>query len=224
MNLYIVRHGDPDYANDSLTPKGKEQAQRLVEHFKNIKIDKLFVSTHGRTIETAQPLIDKYNLIKIDAPWAREDIGAKYFMTIINKKPYWYVNAPKWKTLFLSEKMIRYGANWYKHPEIKKTPMAEGYRIMKESVDNFFKELGLIHDRKHRYYKVIKELPENVVIIAHGGFAISFISNLLDISYPLFAEYFGNIDCTAVTKIVFPNKKVSRPYIGYFNDINHLKD
>ena len=31
MILYVIRHGDPDYSTDTLTPKGKLQAQALAK-------------------------------------------------------------------------------------------------------------------------------------------------------------------------------------------------
>ena len=33
MKLYIIRHGNPDYANDCLTPLGKRQAEALSRRF-----------------------------------------------------------------------------------------------------------------------------------------------------------------------------------------------
>lgn len=31
MRLYIIRHGDPDYANDTITPAGHREAQALAQ-------------------------------------------------------------------------------------------------------------------------------------------------------------------------------------------------
>ena len=35
MRILIVRHGDPDYEKDSLTPKGFREAELLAERFVN---------------------------------------------------------------------------------------------------------------------------------------------------------------------------------------------
>ena len=37
MKLVLVRHGDPDYENDTLTDKGKREAQLLAGRMKDIK-------------------------------------------------------------------------------------------------------------------------------------------------------------------------------------------
>ena len=39
MEILLIRHGDPDYANDSLTPQGIFEAQRLAEALEGVDID-----------------------------------------------------------------------------------------------------------------------------------------------------------------------------------------
>jgi len=39
MILYIIRHGDPDYANDTLTEYGWRQAEALGERMAKEKLD-----------------------------------------------------------------------------------------------------------------------------------------------------------------------------------------
>ncbi len=63
MLLYIIRHGETygningdGFSETQLTPAGKEQARLLGERFKNEKIDKIYTSTLGRAVETAQSI------------------------------------------------------------------------------------------------------------------------------------------------------------------------
>ena len=53
MRLLIIRHGDPDYAIDSLTEKGKREAQFLAERLQKEKIDAFYLSPLGRAQATA---------------------------------------------------------------------------------------------------------------------------------------------------------------------------
>lgn len=55
MLLYLIRHGDPDYATDSLTERGKLQAEAVGKRMAKMKIDKVFSSPLGRAKETAEP-------------------------------------------------------------------------------------------------------------------------------------------------------------------------
>ena len=44
MRLLIIRHGDPDYAKDSLTEKGKLQAQALAKRLAVHGLDRIYAS------------------------------------------------------------------------------------------------------------------------------------------------------------------------------------
>jgi tetrapyrrole methylase family protein/MazG family protein len=52
MRILIIRHGDPDYANDTLTEKGHREASLLAQKLKNEKIDHIFCSPLGRAKDT----------------------------------------------------------------------------------------------------------------------------------------------------------------------------
>ena len=48
MRLLIIRHGDPDYEQDSLTPKGWCEAELLSERISKMNIKDFYVSPLGR--------------------------------------------------------------------------------------------------------------------------------------------------------------------------------
>jgi probable phosphoglycerate mutase len=54
MLLYIVRHGDPIYETDSLTERGKLQAEAVGKRMYDARIDRIFSSPMGRARETAE--------------------------------------------------------------------------------------------------------------------------------------------------------------------------
>ena len=41
MRFLIIRHGDPDYAHDSLTPKGFREAEALAVRLKKEGVNKI---------------------------------------------------------------------------------------------------------------------------------------------------------------------------------------
>ena len=53
MQLIIVRHGDPNYAIDSLTKEGKEEAKLLAKRLEKENIDYFYCSPLGRAKKTA---------------------------------------------------------------------------------------------------------------------------------------------------------------------------
>jgi len=41
MMLYIVRHGDPDYEHNTITPHGHKEAAALAQWFRDIPLDEI---------------------------------------------------------------------------------------------------------------------------------------------------------------------------------------
>ena len=67
MDILLIRHGDPNYADDCLTDLGKVEAGLLAESLLELPIDDIYVSPLGRAQETsAFTLRAKINLQK---PW-----------------------------------------------------------------------------------------------------------------------------------------------------------
>ena len=55
MILYYVRHGDPIYNPDGLTPLGKRQAEACAKLLCRTGLDEIYSSTSQRAIDTATP-------------------------------------------------------------------------------------------------------------------------------------------------------------------------
>ncbi|HMB00725.1 MAG TPA: histidine phosphatase family protein [Spirochaetota bacterium] len=72
MRIYIIRHGDPDYELDSLTPRGELEAVALAEYLSTMKVDYLFSSPLGRAIKTASFSESLLQLPVEILPWAAE--------------------------------------------------------------------------------------------------------------------------------------------------------
>ncbi len=53
MLLYYIRHGDPIYDPDSLTPLGERQEEALAKRIANYGIDQIYASTSNRAYRTA---------------------------------------------------------------------------------------------------------------------------------------------------------------------------
>ena len=69
MLLYYVRHGEPTYDPDELTPNGKRQAEAVARRLARFGLDKIFSSTAIRAQQTAKPaaeLTRQYNALKAE--------------------------------------------------------------------------------------------------------------------------------------------------------------
>lgn len=54
MKLLIVRHGDPDYSIDSLTPKGWHEAELLKNRLTKLDVAAFYCSPLGRAKDTSK--------------------------------------------------------------------------------------------------------------------------------------------------------------------------
>ena len=59
MRILFIRHGDPDYANDTLTEKGHREAALLAERAESLNMGECFVSPLGRARHTADYCLKK---------------------------------------------------------------------------------------------------------------------------------------------------------------------
>ena len=55
MKIVMIRHGDPDYVNDSLTEKGRREALALARYLSDKHVTKFYCSPLGRARDTAAP-------------------------------------------------------------------------------------------------------------------------------------------------------------------------
>ena len=58
MLVFYIRHGDPIYDPDSLTPLGQRQAESVAKRLALFGIDEVYSSTSTRAMQTAQPLCE----------------------------------------------------------------------------------------------------------------------------------------------------------------------
>ncbi len=72
MHLIFIRHGDPDYKNDSVTQKGKREIELLSERVKSWKVSKVYSSPFGRAQVTAQEVCKGLNCNYEVLDWIRE--------------------------------------------------------------------------------------------------------------------------------------------------------
>ena len=71
MILFYVRHGDPIYNPDQLTPLGHRQAESVAKRLALFGVDEIYASTSTRAIQTAPPVFT------ILPPWQICSMSAK---------------------------------------------------------------------------------------------------------------------------------------------------
>jgi len=223
MKLFYIRHGDPCYEPDSLTPLGKRQAEAIARRLASESISSIYASTSIRAIETATPLseIIKKDIIKLE--WCEEYLTWKDFSAANDDgNRTWCFYIKKYRELFNTPKIKSLGNEWYNASEFLNDSFKNGVERINKETDNFFLNLGYIHDRETGKYIIKNNNDSNIALFAHQGFGLAFISSLLDIPYPLFATHFDILH-TGLTVIEFKDEGgYSFPKVTNYSDTGHL--
>ncbi len=224
MLLYYIRHGDPIYRPDSLTPLGVRQAEALSNRLSRYGLDAIYSSTSTRAIQTAHPTCERLGMTPTLLDFAHEDYAWREF-TIPKDDGSgrsWLSASPKAKSLFTTPEIRALGDRWYEHPDLIEYHYENGIHRVYDAADAFLSELGYDHLRYTGKYKVINGNDKRIALFAHSGFGGAFLSCLLDIPYPLFCTHFGMCH-SGLTVIEFnEHNGYSIPKICTYSSDSHL--
>lgn len=224
MIFYYIRHGDPIYDPDSLTPLGCRQAEAVAKRLALYGVDKVYSSTSTRAVMTAQPTCELLKKEPELLDFANE--GHAWGDFTIAKEDgsgdIWLFQHKKTVALFNSSEIRTLGDRWYEHPAFKAYHYENGLdRIYRES-DAFFEALGYEHIRYTGKYRVRNPNDQRIALFAHQGFGLAFLSCLLDIPYPMFCTHFDMCH-SGLTVIEFPHgEEYAIPRILTLSSDSHL--
>lgn len=191
MLFFYVRHGDPIYDPDSLTPLGHEQAKSLSKRFVTYGLDRIFASPSTRAMQTAQPTCDLLKQPMTVCPWADEGLAWQDFAIDASTGIHtWCFYDPAVMEIFRSPEVRALNDRWYEHPDLVKYDFGKGVARVNAAVDEFFLSLGYRHDRENCRYEPVAPTGERVALFAHQGFGLCFFASVLDIPYPEFSTHF----------------------------------
>lgn len=189
MILYYIRHGDPTYNPDALTPLGHRQAEAVAKRVCAQKIDKIFSSTSNRAKQTAQPSCEILKKEPILLDFANEGHAWKA-LSIKNHEgsQVWIDSITEYRTLFASREMAELGMKWYEHERLKEFDFGTKLQWIYNEIDKWLLTLGYEH--KDGRFRIVEPNHERNALFAHAGFGGVFLSYILDIPYPKFASQF----------------------------------
>ena len=204
MIFYYIRHGDPIYNPDSLTPLGMRQAEALAKRLALYGVDQIYSSTSNRAILTAKPTCDILKKEPVLLDFAHEQhVWDELTIDKADGSGKSWLFHDKSTAEFLNSKEIRdLGDSWYDHPEFAEYHYEKGIDRVYRETDAFLESLGYEHLRYTGKYKVKESNEQRVALFAHQGFGMAFLSCLLDIPYPMFCTHF-DMGHTGVTVIEF---------------------
>lgn len=217
MKLIIVRHGDPNYEIDSLTPTGWLEAERLADRMEKLDVKAFYVSPLGRARDTANVTLQRLNRQAETLPWLRE-FPARVKRPNLPETDFcwdWYPNDWTADEAFFSKD------HWTEPAPFAAAGMAAQYKTVTDGLDALLAKHGYV--RNGYCYRAAQPNTDTIVFFCHFGLECVLLSHLLNIS-PM-VLWHGT--CAAPTSVTILNTEERREGIAYFRmstfgDTSHL--
>ena len=225
MIFYYIRHGDPIYNPDSLTPLGERQAEAVGRRLCSLGIKKIYSSTSQRAKMTATPLAQMMKVDITELDFANESHAWAELTSIGGDGvKRWIQVDPELAPVLITEEVRQMGDSWFEHPKFCDNPSyKKGIERIARSTDDLLRSLGYEHDRATKTYRSIVPSDEKVALFAHTGFGAAFLSCLLDVPFPEFSVRF-DMTHTGVTAIEFVRiyDDIYVPKVLFYSDMSHI--
>lgn len=226
MRIIFIRHGDPDYANDALTEKGKREAVLLSKRVAAWNdITQIYCSPLGRAKETASYSLERLARDAVTYPWMRE---FSYFID----DPVTKRHGVPWDFMpeYWTEIDEMFDKEHWKDTEIYQSnpELVPAYEEVCTGIDGILHNYG--YDRYHNYYKTTHEkTPDKqdatIVIFCHLGVTCVMMSHILGIS-PVVLFHSLYLAPTSVTVLASEERMPGRTFFRaqMIGDTKHLSD
>ena len=171
MEMLLIRHGDPDYANDTLTERGFREARALAEGLREVRIDRIYTSPLGRALATAAPTAQAKGLEPVVLDWLRE--------RGIKRGPVYLWEAPG--SMFLERPTLPEVGNWH----LAEGAMPEGaeqFARVRAGFGELMAALGYVH--QGHGYRIVQHTEERIALFCHKGVILTMLSDMLHWALP----------------------------------------
>ncbi len=185
MDLLFARHGHPDYATDSLTATGHAEAAALAVALDAYRLDRIYVSSMGRALETAAYTLQRRRQEAIVCDWLREVDGRYGYQE--DEVPDWGPGDPRLSAyelhpaaLFARPASFSYEA-W--QGEVPYGPwLRPRFDALQRSFDALLAQEG--YEREGLRYRVRESNQRTLAFFCHDGVMRGLLSHLLYIPLP----------------------------------------
>lgn len=225
MRILFIRHGDPDYENDTLTEKGHREAACLAEAAPDLNMGDCYVSPLGRAADTAAYCLKKLGKTAETLDWLQEFPGT----VDINKSPRLQSCYPgatmtcgRYQPCIPWDLLPGY---WTEHPEYldisawrnseiaKCSRMTADYDHVAAELDHLLSQYGYIRDGFR--YHVERETEQTITLFCHFGITCVMLSHLWNVS-PFVLWHCLALAPTSVTEVVTEEREQG---IAYFRGL-----
>lgn len=217
MKLLIVRHADPDYSVDSLTPTGWIEAELLSERLAKLDVKSFYVSPLGRAKDTASLTLKKMGREAQECEWLRE------FKVKINRPDKEDPIIPwDWLPADWTAEPRHFDRNdWCTTGIMREGHVDTEYQWVISQLDELLAHHG--YEREKDCYRAVNANRDTVILFCHFGVECVLLSHLLNIS-PMALWHGACAAPSSVTTLVTEERRKGTASfrMSSFGDISHL--
>ncbi len=207
MRIIFIRHGNPDYKNDSLTEKGWEEAKALAKRVCRWTVTDFYCSPLGRARDTASCTLNAMGRTAVIIDWMKEFYyPVRHPRTNVTHCP-WDFTAGYWT----NEPLYFDKDRWMEAELMRSNPdIAVEYKRLCDGMDALLEQYG--YRREGNLYRVVSgkkaavlgtlpaindvDKPEPsreeplIVIFCHLGAMFAMMSHILNVPFPVLTHHF----------------------------------
>ena len=217
MKLYIVRHGDPDYAADCLTERGRREAELLADRLEKLDFAAIYVSPLGRARETAQATLGRLGRQGETKDWLREFAPRRFDPDAGRETVIWDWLPQSWT----SEKAFYDREGWMHVPVMEASGVPAEAKWVYDGLDEVLAKHGYRHEGD--IFRAEKPNRDGILFFCHFGVECVMLGHLLGIS-PMPLWHGTCALTTSVTTLVTEERRegIASFRMISFGDISHL--
>lgn len=216
MRLHIIRHADPDYPNNTITPEGHLEAQALAKRLSACGLDRIYASPMGRALDTMRYTADALGLPHEVEEWTQE-LSLKLEETPYGRLSHWDLPG---EVIRAAEPLPTHDT-WHNISYYRDTPGPEVFNQLKALSDEFMERQGF--RREGGRYRILRQNEERIAVFCHGGFGLTWLAHLLELPLALVWSGFW-MPPSSVTTILMDQRSPewATPRCIGFGDVSHL--
>ncbi|MBP3636352.1 MAG: histidine phosphatase family protein [Clostridia bacterium] len=177
MKLVFVRHAEPDYAVDSLTEKGRWEAELLSRRLCKLEdVSAFYVSPLGRAQATAAYTLDKLGRTAETLPWLAEFRGHCADTETGASRIPWDFKPRLWQ----AQPVLRDFDHWTEADLVQGGDTAQIWQETQQGLDALLARHG--YHRDGGIYRCDNNQPDTIVLFCHFAIMAAMVAHLTGIS------------------------------------------
>lgn len=217
MKITLVRHGEPNYAIDSLTPKGFREAELLADRLCQMDVRDFYVSPLGRAQDTARPTLTRLNRTAETLPWLAEFRGQFVDPCSGEMRIPWNLAPQFWTT----QPQFYDPQRWREHPLLQNGTVGKIFDETAEGMDALLARYGYVRDGG--LYRCEHNTDDRIVLFCHFAVSMAILAHMLTLS-PVALWHGVSLQPTSLTTLITEERRPGEVFFRMMEmgDTSHL--